>query len=182
MGEIQIEVKLKLRMYHLCLYSLSPIQKGIQSYHAGMEWLLKYGYDEDLKNWLENEKTLILLDGGSSNDQGKDFYFKQEYWGSLQEHRGFLIDKNIKHTTFHEPDLNNALTSIGFLVDERVWDKTNYPDLTWEDAVNQLSGSYSLPEAKEINDKEFVRLAMVDKYGEFIVEMREWLRQFPLAR
>jgi len=177
----QRESKLKLRMFHLNLYSISAIQHGIQAYHAGMEWLLKYGFDDDLRNWLENEKTVIVLNGGTSNDEGKDYYFKQEYWGTLQVHREFLMQKGIKFTEFHEPDINNTLTSIGFLLDERIWDRTNYPNLTFEDACIQLSGQ-QIDSENELSEKEFIRLAMIDKYGEYVVEMREWINKFDLAR
>lgn len=125
-------MELKQRMYHFVLYSLSGIQKGIQAYHSAIEFQLKYGHTLEYKRWAEIDKTVILLDGGTSNSQNLDFYSGGEYKGSMQTIVESLIGIDVPFAVFHEPDLNNAMTSIAFLVDERVFDKTNYPILKME--------------------------------------------------
>lgn len=109
------------RMYFLVLYSLSPIQKGIQAGHAALEYARLYNTDE-YQDFVNHDKTWIVLDGGTSNSDPKRM-------GTLDS---FLYDINyrgIRHAKFHEPDLNDALTAVCFLADERVWNKEAYPDL-----------------------------------------------------
>jgi len=113
-------MKLKYRMYNLTLYSLSGIQKGIQSYHAGMEYARLYWNDEDFQSWLENDKTVIILNGGTA--------CQYEPYGSMEQNRDIIIhDLNIKFAYFLEPDLNQSLSGIAFLVPSEVYDKETYP-------------------------------------------------------
>src|ERR1035437_302198 len=112
---------MKYRMYHLTMYNISEIQKGIQSYHAGMEYAKLFWNDEDFQSWLENDKTVIILNGGTSNES-------LEYRGTMEETINVINGElNIKFATFREPDLNNSLSGIAFLVPEQVYDKENYP-------------------------------------------------------
>ena len=109
-------MKLKYRMYNLTLYSLSGIQKGIQSYHAGMEYARLYWNDEDFQSWLENDKTVIILNGGTA--------CQYEPYGSMEQNRDIIIhDLNIKFAYFLEPDLNQSLSGIAFLGPSEVYDK-----------------------------------------------------------
>ena len=48
-------------MYGLCLYSLSPIQKGIQFGHAIVEYVQQHFNDEEYQSFANNDKTFILL-------------------------------------------------------------------------------------------------------------------------
>ena len=48
--------------------------------------------------------------------------------GTLNQITDQLQENDIKFSFFIEPDLNNALTSVCFLVDERVFNKKDYPD------------------------------------------------------
>lgn len=136
--------KLEYKMYGLVITNLRGIYKGLQFSHAlqeynnGIRYLydtLDYGYcinfnellkDKDFLNnfikWSTIDKTIILLDGGTTSDYCID------YLGIISKHFIDLQDNNIPFSYFREPDLNNALTAICFLVDERVYDKKKYPD------------------------------------------------------
>jgi len=113
----------KQRMYFLVMYNISSIQQGIQSLHANNEFIKKYGLTPEFLQWINKDKTVVILNGGTSTTSKKVSQI-----GTMQKHVKELIKHNIKHAVFHEPDLNNALSAIAFLVDERVWDKKNYPD------------------------------------------------------
>jgi hypothetical protein len=122
--------RLELRMYGLVPYNISPIQQGIQFGHAVVE----YGRNCDgvknmealYKNWADNWKTFIILNGGTTNtnmstDDGLPF-------GSMNRHLMTLLDLGVPHATFYEPDLGDQLTAIVFIIDERIFNKTKYPE------------------------------------------------------
>jgi len=113
---------LKYRMYGLVPYNISEIQKGIQFGHAVVEYQLQHGDSEEYKKWASEDKTFIILNGGTTN-------LSVEKPGSLNEYlQQFKTDIGIKIATFYEPDLGDQLTAFVFLVDERVFDKKKYPD------------------------------------------------------
>lgn len=122
--------KLELRMYGLVPYNISPIQQSIQFGHAVVEYGLKYFKDKNYQEWAKNHKTFIILNGGTTNNLGEHHYHKwgEENIGSMQKHLIALIDNKIKYANFYEPDLNDSLTAIVFIVDERVFNKEKYPD------------------------------------------------------
>lgn len=102
------KVMKNLRMYHFVMYNLSGIQKGIQSYHAGVEYSRKFPNNEAFAQWADYDKTVIILDGGGSNDMIK----------RMEELRELGVD----YATFMEPDLNMSLSAIAFLVDDSIYD------------------------------------------------------------
>jgi len=115
------------RMYTLVLYNLSSIQKGIQSGHANDVYQLRYGKTPEFKQWINNDLTVIILDGGSSD--------------SLTKHINELKKNGIKYHVFVEPDLYKNITAVSFLVDERVWDKVKYPK-HFKDFTTNISNNY----------------------------------------
>jgi len=115
-------LKNEYRMYSLVPYNISPIQQGIQALHGVVEYSQKHFKDADYQEWAKHHKTFIILNGGTTNNGFTDNQ------GSMQNYKDLLIDNGIKHSVFHEPDLNDALTAVVFLVDERVFDKKKYPD------------------------------------------------------
>jgi hypothetical protein len=115
--------KVKYRMYGLVPYNISPIQQGIQFGHAVVEYGLEYGHksDDPYLQWARNDKTFIILNGGTTNRN-------EDHWGTLNQSVLELGRLRVQYTTFYEPDLGDQLTAIVFLVDERVWDKEKYPE------------------------------------------------------
>jgi hypothetical protein len=106
---------LKQRMYSLVLYNMSPIQQGIQTAHSIVEYAQSYFNTIEYQRWAQVDKTVIVLNGGSSI--------------KLKEYFDYLVDNQIVNLAFFkEPDLYNGVTSICFLADERIWDRETYPD------------------------------------------------------
>ena len=159
--------KLKYRMYGLVPYNISPIQQGIQFGHGVVEYMMNNFNKPETQYWANNDKTFIILNGGTTNN------FEGEL-GTLNKHLLTLKEKGILVSTFSEPDLGNQLTSINFLVDERVWDTEKFPDFIssnyWWGATNKDFKS----------SKEYIEWVQL-LGGETNVWLREFLRQFRLA-
>jgi hypothetical protein len=114
---------LELRMYGLVNYQLSgTIHAGIQYGHAVVEYGQQYGHTLEYKKWAEEDKTFIILNGGTTNNN--------EYrLGTLNKHLlNISTNTDIRVSSFHEPDLGDQLTAFVFLVDERVFNRDEYPD------------------------------------------------------
>lgn len=115
-----------MRMYFLVMYNLSGIQKGIQAGHAALEYAYEYAGTNDYQDFITKNKTWIILDGGGSIE--------------MENHRKTLYGAGIKNTIFREPDLNNAISAIAFLVPERVYNPQPNEGLL---GVWELSSEYS---------------------------------------
>ena len=100
-----------MRMYFFVMYNLSGIQKGIQAGHAAVEYSRRaatgeFGF-EDYNEFADHHKTFILLNGGSSRDM---------------ERRALeLRDLCISYAPFFEPDLNNSMSAIAFVLPESIY-------------------------------------------------------------
>jgi hypothetical protein len=170
---------LEYRMYGLVPYNISPIQQGIQFGHA----VVDYGRSvRDLKpletiynKWADNDKTFIILNGGTTNNN-------PEKLGTLNNHFYTLQFNAITVQPFYEPDLGDQLTAFCFLVDERVFNKKLYPNfipttLPWTRSKPSLK---MLAELDEINKTN--RLAWVEKIGgEKNAFLRDYLEPLRLA-
>lgn len=129
-----MEKDLELRMYFFVPYNISPIQQAIQAGHAVEQYAHKFHTFTEYINYVENWKTWIILNGGTTNSQ-RDFDGFSA--GTLNQIADQISDfnghceegKEINMAYFEEPDLNNALTAICFLADERVFNYEDYPDL-----------------------------------------------------
>ena len=139
---------LELKMYGLVIYQLTGMQKGIQFKHVGDEYENNLPDETDprkitYRNWVNKWKTVIVLDGGTTNSGDcEDFGI-----GSLQKYLVELRDNGIHVDTFCEPDLNNAMTAICFIADERVFLKDDYP--SFEPTPKPYSPNY-VPNAETI--------------------------------
>lgn len=161
---------LRQRMYHLVMYNISQIQQGIQCYHAGMEYALHFWSAEEFKQWINKDKTVIILNGGTSNQIGCSVYdvmTDKAQFGSMEKHYAELQSHYIDCVPFYEPDLNNALSAVAFLCDEMVWDKEKYPDPDFNPR---------LPAQMDLFKAELERL-----YGERTAFLRIFLLQLKLA-
>lgn len=99
-------------MYSMVLRQLNTQQKGVQTAHAVAKYCYKHHDDANLKQWVDVDQTLIMLDGGTYQE--------------MNEVISFLSDRGMVYEVFEEPDLNGLTTAVCFLVDERVWDTLNY--------------------------------------------------------
>jgi hypothetical protein len=124
-----MEKELELRMYFFTNYQLTGIQKGIQCGHAAIEYARKYGHVKLFKEFIKKWKTWIILDGGTTNSK-RDL--DGIVFGTLDQIGDTLLENDIRFAYFQEPDLNDALTAICFIADERVFNKEDFPDfLDW---------------------------------------------------
>jgi hypothetical protein len=103
----------KYRMYSLVLRQLNPIQKGVQSAHSIVEYSKKFYKSTEYIQWVNVDKTIIILDGGTYNES--------------KECRDTLIELEVPYAAFYEEDLGNIMTSISFLVEDKIWDSKSYP-------------------------------------------------------
>ena len=79
---------LELRMYGMVNYQLTGIQMGIQFLHAVSDYgqLVKKLKGEELKkydDWADNWKTVILLNGGTTNNRIVD----EVYFGTINRYK-----------------------------------------------------------------------------------------------
>jgi hypothetical protein len=191
-----MENKLELRMYGLVNYQLTGIQKGIQFLHGVVEYsqMVNRIGGETLSiynDWANDHKTVILLNGGTTNHRTKDDGFP---FGSLNQHVITLDENKVDFATFNEPDLGDQLTSVVFIVDERVFNRKKYPD--FEDWIMENYGelvrtdyytsSYMLAQQIKNSDSKADKKVYEEwiKFvgGEKNVFLREFLKNFELAR
>ena len=171
-----MEEKLELRLYGLVPYNLSPIQQGIQYGHGAIEYGLKYFNDVEYQDWANNWKTFIILNGGFSN-HSVNRYSKDVSLGTMENHLQTLISNGIKVECFYEPDLNDLLSSIIFIVDERVFNREKYPDFIFNSKISSIDNPMFVSEDEEIEFKKW-------KYnigGEKNYFLRIFLKNFKLA-
>jgi hypothetical protein len=100
-----------MRMYFFVMGNLSGRQQGIQAGHAAVEYSRyaadRFGGYEQYAEFADDHKTFILLEGGGSQDMAM---------------RAFeLRSLDIKTASFYEPDLNNSLSAIAFILPEDVY-------------------------------------------------------------
>ena len=158
--------QLEYRMYFFVPYNISPIQQAIQGGHAALEYAWLLHNSEEFKNFIPH-KTWIILNGGTTNDvrdaDGVPL-------GTLNQIRNELMQHRILATEFYEPDLNNALTAICFICDERVFNYEDYPD--FQDWI----GGEDVPATIE-DEEEWVKFIG----GEKNLFLRELIRGKKLA-
>lgn len=146
-----MENRLEQRMFFFVPYNISGIQKGIQAGHCALEYVNKFGQTEEYKNFIKNDKTWIILNGGTTCNV-------MDKYGTLDEIEKQLYDNGIRYEFFKEPDLNYALTAVCFLADERVWNKEKYPD--WIGERNHWERDFDVSPSE-------------DKFGKTISEWSE---------
>jgi hypothetical protein len=156
------------RMYGLVPYNLSPIQQGIQFGHAVVEYGLDFFETQEYQEWARRDKTFIILNGGTTNDNTMNL-------GTLQQNYFELTDRGIKVGEFHEPDLGDQMTAVVFLVDDRVFDKVAWPD---------YAGPYYIDGVTPIEMDYYewkMKFAETEKEAGHIIFLREFLKRFRLA-
>jgi len=130
-----------LRMYFFVPYNISPIQQAIQAGHAALEYAHLNGETPLFKDFVKNWKTWIVLNGGTTNNKMSDVV-ENEFAGTLNQLKSEIIRFNFDHRNddeldlieyadFYEPDLNDALTAVCFIADERVFNYEDYPDFIY---------------------------------------------------
>jgi hypothetical protein len=155
-------------MYGFVPYNLSPIQQGIQFGHAVVEYGLEFFVTQAYQEWAGRDKTFIILNGGTTNDNNMRL-------GTLQKNYYELTDRGIQVAEFHEPDLGDQMTAVVFLVDDRVFDRE-----TWPNYDGPYYADMKTPEATSYYEWK-MKFADTEKEAEQIVFLREFLSKFKLA-
>lgn len=161
-------------MYGLVPYNISEIQKGIQFGHGVVEYVQKHFKDDDYQEWAKNHKTFIILNGGTST--------------TMRQNAIILNEERIKNATFMEPDLNEMMSAVVFLVDSRVYDRETYLD--FYEYCTKIKGR-TLPPKKELGD-DFIKMVKemnTPDYNDWVeyvggeknVFLRDYLKNFRLA-
>lgn len=165
---------LEKRMYFLVPYNINKIQQGIQAGHAALEYARKYSNTHDFIDFVDNHKTWIILNGGTTNEKrelgsGKSI-------GTLNQILDLIAEReDINYAFFREPDLNDALTAICLIVDERVFNIKYYPDFNeWVKDKSQLN-FFERIDLQEMHNK------YIDEVGEDIFFLKEILNTKKLA-
>jgi hypothetical protein len=166
------EIELELRMYFFVPYNISPIQQAIQAGHSALEYADKYCSDEQFIKFVREHKTWVILDGGTTNER-RDF--KGVVMGSLNQIADDLLTNDIQFAYFQEPDLNDALTAICFIADERVFNRKDYPEF-----VDYILNVKMYPEAKKTTSAQNIVMLKMQT-PEHLQEMfpeyyKEWVR------
>jgi len=155
--------ELELRMYFFVPYNISPIQQGIQAGHASLEYARLYGNTKLFKDFIDNHKTWIILNGGTTNDEVPEDH---KYYGSLNKIRKDIFNNNIELGFFREPDLSSALTAVCFIADERVFNWEDYPDFK----------SYLISDAEDIRIINMIKKTDVEELKKVFEEQyNKWL-------
>jgi hypothetical protein len=183
----------RVRLYSLVMYNISGIQAGIQSKHSGIELAMAHAGDDvedtDFLEWAKYHKTVILKNGGTSNSGKESYYGYAERKGSMENHLDILKENGVKAIPFYEPDLNYSLTSIDFIVDERVYNKVKYPDYECgvkDDPINYVIKNKDFELYQELRDGGSLTHGFVDWLesigGEKNLFLRLYIQPIPLAR
>ena len=116
-----MENKLELRMYGFVNYQLTGIQMGIQFSHALTEYGLENFNTTEYLDWAKYWKTVILLNGGTTNNN-------PDKLGTLNQTYNTLLENDVVCSSFSEPDLGDQMTAMVFIIDERVFNRKKYLD------------------------------------------------------
>lgn len=161
-------LKPEYRMYGLVPYNLSPIQQGIQFGHGVVEYAQDNFNDPVYQHWASKYKTFMILNGGTSNHSENRYEKDVPYVGTMEMHLKALQDAGVKIGVFYEPDLNDMLSAIVFLVEERAFDKETYPE--------KRLGITATEEDKKAAENELIDLIGQDNFF-----LRRFISQFRLA-
>jgi hypothetical protein len=94
-----------------------------------VEYANKFHKLTEYIQWVNVDKTIIILDGGTYQE--------------MKECREKLSEFGVPYMAFYEQDLGNLLTSISFLVEDKVWDSKAYP--ANEEELDDISSDVDIP-------------------------------------
>ena len=153
---------LEKRMYFFVPYQLTGIQQAIQAGHAALEYSRKYRDDEEFIDFADNWKTWIILNGGTTN-MGTNK-------GTLDQIHLDLWKEKIDHSLFHEPDLNDALTAVCFICDERVFNYQDYPEFDDWFCIQEF------PDNTKEKTASYIKYTKGIRAGAFPVQYDRWVK------
>lgn len=127
-------------------YQLSGIQKGIQAGHTALEYSNTYNHSIRYKQFIEKNKTWIVLNGGTTNNSMDSPGDMQNLLNNIKEWNDLnkscekgLIDFEV----FYEPDLNGALSGVCFLVPLWLWENRGNDYINFSELYSESVGKYN---------------------------------------
>ena len=160
--------QLEKRMYFFVPYNISPIQQAIQAGHAALEYARKFRDDEEFIDFADNWKTWIILNGGTTNSK-RDFDMVSQ--GTLNQLADQLslgdgIAGPTKMAWFNEPDLEDALTAVCFICDERVFNYEDYPDFNYFLMEQSIDFSQNFLRDRDITSNAAIKYHNIEELKE----------------
>ena len=179
-----------MRAYFFGNMYLSSIQQGIQAAHAVADMFVKYdGQDEmvELKNWAYDHKTMILLNGGYS----ENIRALVEFFDSPENPYPWV-------PFFEGQDaLDGALTTVGIVLPEKIYEASRiirtparylapgidpaeekHPrEMIWDDGELRL-----FPDNDYGVEVRQVDAPLVWEYNKWEAQLLDKLNEFGLAR
>jgi len=151
-------MSLEKRMYFFVPYNISPIQQAIQAGHAALNYAINYKDDEEFIDFAKNWKTWIILNGGTTNTRWKEGANLRKdpepYFGTLNNIAQQVIMNKVNYSIFQEYDLNDALTAVCFICDERVFNYKEYPDFHVWLSFQEITAAHEKTLSYTLIDKE----------------------------
>ena len=89
----------------------------------------------------EDDYPYGILGTGETVEEAKQDFLAG--YQEMKECREKLSDLGVPYMAFYEQDLGNLLTSISFLVEDRVWDTKAYP--ANEEELDDISSDIDIP-------------------------------------
>lgn len=166
---------MKKRMYFLVIYQLSGHQAGIQAGHCAQKYDRKYKDDDETLDFIDNHQTWYVMNGGDVNE-GSNLLMVENETGQMVPYVG-VINKDIakleaigyKYATFREPSLGDLITACGFICDERVFNKDEYPDFSFPNFEKWSRDYQHLATAEKL--KESYEVERTKAYQQFVTEV-----------
>lgn len=127
------------RLYTFINFYLSSIQQGIQSAHIVSDMMVKYRYKSDpdgwvnwaasynaLWQWAEKDKTIIVLNGGTSFDIRQTYIDVKNLSANC---KSFAIPFAFFQEDHNALGIyeNGVVTGFGMVVPQQMWDAKEYP-------------------------------------------------------
>lgn len=180
----------ELRFYTFVNFYLSSIQQGVQSFHVLGEMFNKYSkhastepvvIEDRLRDWSENHKTLIVLNGGANTDIEDKYYKLEELSRSLSFPMPFAKFSE------DEKSLGGIVTACGCVLPEEIYEAVDYRKCCnlIQEGLGNFTGKiptgadYQLAAYYYVNDG---KCAAVYKEGSPEHELITLLKSCPLAR
>jgi hypothetical protein len=186
---LKSEKYLELRMFTLVPYNIMGIQKGIQHEHSVTQFLVDHVIDADIPDerairWARSHKTVIVKNGGTSNEGHHILHIEGEIWyeGTMQQARRKLKELGVNFSEFYEPDLNSMLTGLSLIADERVFDRRKYPDFKDIPFDPETDGKDEFTIRQWEDNNELAKVQWAEMLGgDTNVELRKFLFSYKLA-